>query len=124
MGRRDWKAKTVNPSLKIALVLGLVGLVVLYPFIAGTRRMSEFRNVIRPGMSVEALVHFAGKPSKILRRDQPLNSATRSFKLPPLADHTALYFYPKDGTPYFNVYVFVDERMNTVSRCVVENLWW
>lgn len=86
--------------------------------------MDEFRTRIVPGMSVAELHRFARKPAHIVRRGEPLQAARRSYKLPVLDEHTAIHFYPKEGIPYFNVYVFVDEREGKVIRADIENLWW
>lgn len=114
-------------NLKAAAIIAFFGLllfVFVSPFISGRRRMTAFRTRIQPGMSVDELLRFAGKPRAILHRGEPLRTARRSFTLPPLDEHTAVYCYPKDGVPYFCVYVFIDERRNAVSSCTIDNLWW
>ena len=87
-------------------------------------RMSQFRTQISPGMSLPELHAFAGKPAKILHRGEPLQAATNSYAHPTIDEHTALSFYPKEGIPYFNVFVFVDEHQSTVIRSEVESLGW
>ena len=86
--------------------------------------MNEFRSRISPGMSLTELHGFAGTPAKILHRGEPLQAARRSYTVPALDESTAIYFYPKEGMPYFNVYVFIDERRSAVIRSDIENLWW
>lgn len=75
-------------------------------------------------MSLTELQSFAGEPNRVIRQGEPLNAARRSYIIPPLDEHTAVWFYPREGVPYFNVYVFVDEQTKSVIRADVENLWW
>ena len=86
--------------------------------------MNEFRTKIVPGMALTDLLIFASKPEKILRRGETLRAARRSYTVPALDEHTALYFFPRSGLPYYNVYVFIDERQNKVAYSHVENLGW
>jgi hypothetical protein len=117
--------KFKRSDLLIVGAIFAVPLAFLLWMVVGTfQRMDQFHGQIRPGMTVAELLTVAGKPDVILHRDEPLNRARRSYVIPVLDDHTALYFYPKDGIPYYNVYVFVDERQGTVIRSDVENLWW
>jgi hypothetical protein len=104
------------------ILLPVAGL--LSGFVSTHRRMAEFRTRIVPGMSIAALHSFAGTPAKIVHRGEPLRAARRSYTVPDLDQHTAIHFYPKDGMPYYNVYVFIDERQSTVIRSDIENLWW
>jgi hypothetical protein len=112
---------------KLLIVIAIVALPVaglFSGFVSTHRRMTEFRTRITPGMSITELRSFAGAPAKILHRGEPLQAAKRSYTIPVLDEHTAIYFYPRDGMPYFNVYVFIDERQSTVIRSDIENLWW
>ena len=104
------------------LMLSLLGF--LSAFYSTHRRMEEFRTRVVSGMSVQELRDFVGSPAQILHRGESLQAARRSYTVPQLDKHTAVYFYPGDGMPYFNVYVFVDERESRVLRCDIENLWW
>lgn len=110
--------------LFIIAVIALPGGAILSGFVSTHRSMAEFRTTIVPGMTLAELLSFAGKPEKILRKGEPLRAARRSYTVPALDDHTALYFYPRSGTPYYNVYVFIDERENKVVNSHVENLGW
>jgi hypothetical protein len=112
---------------KLLIVIGIVALFAVglfSPVVSTHRRMAQFRTRISPGMSVAELHRFAGTPAKILHRGEPLRAARRSYIIPTIDEHTAIHFYPKEGMPYFNVYVFIDERHGTVIRADVENLWW
>jgi hypothetical protein len=112
---------------KVLIVIAIIALALLMlhsPAISTHRRMGEFRTRISPGMSVAELHAFAGTPAKILHRGEPLQAARRSYTIPAINEHTAIHFYPKEGWPYFNVYVFIDERQGTVIRSDIENLWW
>ena len=108
----------------IAAVLAVPALIVLSGFSSTHQRMERYHTQITPGMSVENLVSFAGQPNLVLRRGESLNRAHRSYIIPHLDEHTAIYFYPKEGLPFYNVYVFVDERHGAVIRSDIENLWW
>ena len=85
-------------------------------------RIRSFRMKVQPGITVAALTNFAGKPDLVVRKDEALNRRAR-FRIPSLDDHTAVYFYPEEGIPYFNVFVFVDEREMLVTTSVLERLW-
>jgi hypothetical protein len=115
---------TRTEYLIIAATLAVPALVVLSLFSSTHQRMNRYREQITPDMSVESLTSFAGQPNVVLRRGESLNRARRSYTIPPLDEHTAIYFYPKEGFPYYNVYVFVDERHRAVIRSDIENLWW
>ena len=104
------------------IALPVVGLLSI--FVSTHQRMTEFRTRITPGMSVAELLAFAGQPNKVLHRGEPLGRARRSYILPPLDENTAIYFYPKEGMPYYNVYVFINEQQRAVTRSDIENLWW
>lgn len=108
--------------IMIAL-LGLPVLCLLGVMHSTNWRVEAFKTHVVPGMSVEELQRFAGKPSKIIHRDEPLAAATRSHQLLSRDDHTAVYLYSKEGLPYFFVYVFTDDRKNVVTRSVVEAGW-
>jgi len=110
--------------LVLVAIIALPVAVLLSDVASTYRRMAEYRTRLSPGTSVTHLLNFAGRPMAILHQGEPLQAARRSYTLPPLDDHTAIYFYPKDGMPYFNVYVFIDERHSTVDRTDIENLWW
>ena len=112
---------------QLLVLVGIIALPVaaLISDIASTyRRMAEFRIRLSPGTSKTDLLSFAGRPREILHQGEPLQSARRSYTLPPLDNHTAIYFYPKEGMPYFNVYVLIDEQHSAVVRMDIENLWW
>ena len=106
------------------VALGLVGYCLGGLAISGSQRMAIIRNRIMPGVGVTQVEEFLGKPSKIFHHGEPFDVATRSFRLPEIDPQTAVYFYSKDGVPYFNVFVFVNEPTLRVSRVEVENLWW
>jgi hypothetical protein len=124
------KEPVYTPKFKRSELL-IVGAIFVMPLafllwmIVGTfQRMDQFHGLIRPGMTVRELLTVAGQPDVIVHRDEPLMRARRSYVIPVLDDLTALYFYPKEGIPYYNVYVFVDERSRTVIRSDVESLGW
>jgi hypothetical protein len=110
--------------LTVMAIIVLAVLVLLSPFISTHRRIDEFRTRISPGMSVTSLHAFAGTPTKILHRGEPLRAARRSYSILAIDEHAAIHFYAREGFPYFNAYVFIDERQGTVIRSDVENLWW
>ena len=117
MRKRTW----ILVVIAAILTLPLLGFILA--FYSTHRRMEEFRTRIVSGMSVRELRSFVGAPAQILHRGESLQAAKRSYTVPQLDEHTAIYFYARDGMPYFNVYVFVDERESRVLRCDIENLW-
>ena len=86
------------------------------------QHMADFRTRIQPGMSVSDLVRFAGTPVKIVRPGGSLGLASHSFHQPLLDAHTVMYAYPKEGFPYYNVFVFVDTERDVVSGSTIEQL--
>ena len=112
-----------NRLLWITIVALLIA-GILPGFVSTHRRMAEFRTRIAPGVDVAELHNMAGNPKQIVRRGESLQGPRRSFIVPPLDEHTAIHVYRCEGLPYFNVYVFIDERQGTVIRSEIENLWW
>ena len=107
------------------ILLPLAGLV--STFFSTRRLMAEFRTRLAPGMTLAELQGFVGRPpARILHRGDPVERPNRSSAIPIIDENTAMYVYPKEGIPYYNVYVFVDERRGTVIRSDVQQLgsWW
>jgi hypothetical protein len=109
----------IAATMSAMLVLGL-----LLPLVLTHQRMAGFYIQLKPGTKVAEVLSYAGQPRIILYQGQKLEAARRTYRLPTLDQNTSLYFYPKEGIPYFNVYVYIDERLGTVTRCDIENLWW
>jgi len=107
------------------ILLPLTGLV--STFFSTRRHMADFRTRLAPGVTLAELQSFVGRPpARILHRGDPVERPNRSYTIPTIDEHTAIYVYPKEGIPYYNVYVFVDERRGTVIRSDVQQLgsWW
>jgi hypothetical protein len=60
-----------------------------------------------------------GQPDRIIGPDGKLDRA-HHFKLPPLGTNMIVYFYPKEGMPYFNLFVFMDREEGKVVHLVVD----
>src|SRR5882724_1795098 len=72
------------------LMLSLLGF--LSAFYSTHRGMEEFRTRVVSGMSVQELRDFVGSPAQILHRGESLQAARRSYTVPQLDKHTAVYF--------------------------------
>ena len=108
-------------GLLIAFAILAVPVFFFLSVIYSTRqRMSEFRTRIQPGMSVAELVRFAGKPTMIVHQGESLGAATHSFLNLSRDHHTVIYLYSKEGLPYYNVFVFIDERRNVVTTSIIK----
>lgn len=105
--------------LAVLAVFASVPLSIVY---STHRRMADFRARIQPGMTVEDLIRFAGKPAKIVHPGESLGLASHHFLRPSLDAHTVMYAYPKEGFPYYNVLVVVDTGRNVVSSCTIDKL--
>ena len=114
----------------LLIVLAIIALPVaclLSIFVGTHKSMTQFRVRLLPGITVAELHNIVGRsPAKILHRGDPLQPPNRSYTFPIIDEDTAIYVYPKEGIPYYNVYVFIDERRGTVIRSDVEQLgsWW
>jgi len=106
------------------IVIGALPLAGLLCGLIGTyRSMAEFRTRITPGMSVTELHSFAGPPGQVIRRGEPLQWPERSDTAPALDEHMAVHLYRREGLPYWNAYVLIDERQSEVIRSEVAG-WW
>jgi hypothetical protein len=105
--------------LAVLAIFASVPLSIVY---STRQHMADFRTHIQPGMSVADLVRFAGQPAKIVHPGERLGLASHHFQQASLDAHTVLYAYPKEGFPYYNVFVFVDTDKNVVSSCTIEKL--
>ena len=110
-------------NLVLIGVLGLIGYFI-YGVATLPRQMSRLRSQITPGLSIAQLHELLGDPNQILHQGEPLKAAHRSYRLPHIDHHTAIYFYPEKGIPYFNIYVFINEPKAVVTRADFENMWW
>jgi len=110
------------PLLILLAIVALPVLMLFSVWYSTHQRMVALRMQILPGMKLEEVQRFAGKPACVVRRDDPTWAAALSRKFPALDDHTIVYIYQKEGLPYFSVYVLIDERTNAVTRSVVERL--
>ena len=114
------------PLIVLAIIaLPLAGLV--STFFSTRRHMAEFGTRLLQGMTLAELQGFVGRPpARILHRGDPVERPNRSYAIPIIEENTAMYVYPNEGIPYYNVYVFVDERRGTVIRSDVQQLgsWW
>lgn len=86
--------------------------------------MEEFRTKIIRGTTIAELRSQAGEPLMIIHHGEALPEPKRAEGLPSFESNTAVYFYARDGIPYFCVYVFVDTLQGVVSSCTVKSLWW
>jgi hypothetical protein len=115
-------------ALLVVLAIIALPVICLLSVLVSTRQsMTQFRTRLLPGMTVAELHNFVGgPPAKILHRGDPLQQPNRSYTFPTINEHTAIYVYPKEGIPYYIVYVFVDELRGAVIRSDVEQLgsWW
>lgn len=98
----------------------LIWLVASIPL--GTRaRIKEYAEIVRPGMSISDLKTSVGAPDVILRHGDKLDLAHR-YEVPELDSSTAIYFYSKEGFPYYNLFVFVNEGSNIVTELVIDRM--
>ena len=113
----------MRPRLLILFAVLAVFASVPLSIVYSTRQhMADYRTHIQPGMSVADLIRFAGQPARIVYPGESLGLASHGFRQPSLDAHTVLYAYPKEGFPYYNVFVFVNTEKNAVSSCTVEKL--
>lgn len=91
---------------------------------SGSAKMQRVRDQITPGMAVTELENALGEPRQVVRGGDHLSFANRSFQLPKLDQDSVIHVYCKEGIPYFNVYVIIDEPAAKVRQVEIENLWW
>lgn len=116
-------AHIMRPRFLIPVaVVGFLASIPLSVLYSTHRHMAVFRARIQPGMSLADLVHFAGEPAKIVHSGESLGLASHRFRRPPLDAHTVMYAYPKEGFPYYNVFVFVDTEQDIVVGSTIEQL--
>src|SRR5579872_3666150 len=84
-------------------------------------RIKAYKQLIKPGMRLDELTNVMGPADRIIGPDRHLDRAHR-YNIPPLASNTIIYFYPKEGLPYFNIFVFVDEVKGEVIDLVVDQM--
>ncbi len=116
--------KTHNMVAGVVAVIAIGILVAYFFFIMPSRtnaRIEAYRASITPGMTLANLTNLMGKPARIIGSDHRLDR-THHYRIPPLDPNTVVYFYPKEGLPYFNLFVFVDTEKGEVTKLVVDKL--
>jgi hypothetical protein len=84
-------------------------------------KIKVYRASIKPGMTLTDLTNMMGRADRIIGPDRQLDRA-HHYKIPPLGSNTVVYFYPKEGLPYYNLFVFVDTEKREVTELVIDKL--
>lgn len=84
-------------------------------------QIKAYRTSIKPGMTLGELTKMMGTADRIIGPDRQLDRA-HHYEIPPLESNTVVYFYPKEGLPYYNLFVFVDTAKGEVRELVVDKM--
>jgi hypothetical protein len=120
----DVKMKIHNMVTGAVAVIAIGIVMTYFFFIMPSRtsaRIQAYRASITPGMTLANLTDLMGKADRIIGSDHRLDRA-HHYRIPPLDPNTVVYFYPKEGLPYFNLFVFVDTEKGEVTKLVVDKL--
>jgi hypothetical protein len=117
---------TNGRRILIVLLLVIASLPVFFLsiLVIETRQKMRRFEAVSPGTKTNEIVRLFGKPSKVALAGDAIPGTRRHFELRTTPDGMLVYFYGREGLPYFDVYYLVDAKSGTVSKTVVENLWW
>ena len=107
-------------------VVGAIAIVIVIVFFVSiplrTRsQIKAYQASIKPGMRLAELTNMLGRADRIVGPDRHLDRA-HHYTIPPLGSNTVVYFYPKEGFPYYNLFVFVDTEKGEVTELVVDKM--
>ena len=85
-------------------------------------QIKEYEKNIKSGMVIADLIIVAGAPEVILYEGDKLDHA-HQMEVPAVEGDEAIYFYPKEGFPYYNLFVSVNEESNVVTGLVIDKMW-
>jgi hypothetical protein len=101
-----------------------IGIVIAFfvsiPFRTGSQ-IKAYKASIKPGMTLAELTNMMGRADRIVGPDRQLDRA-HHYEIPSLDSNTVVYFYPKEGFPYYNLFVFVDTHKGEVIELVVDKM--
>lgn len=104
-----------------ALSIGtLVALLLSIPLRTNSQ-IKGYRESIRPGMTLDELTNMMGVADRVIGSDRQLDRA-HHYEIPPIGSNTVIYFYPHEGLPYYNLFVFVDMARGEVVELVVDKM--
>jgi hypothetical protein len=109
------------------LVLFFVLLIVsglVTKLLSGLSKMRKFGTAVPAGSATNEIVRLFGKPSHVVNGGDPVPGPRNHFKMTVVPENSILYFYGRDGIPYFQVFYLIDARSGKVTESVVDNLWW
>jgi len=109
-----------------AWVFAVIAIGILIAFFASiplrtSSQIKAYKASIKPGMTLVELTNMMGKADRIVGPDRQLDRA-HHYQIPPLGSNRVVYFYPKEGLPYYNLFVFVDPEKGEVAELVVDKM--
>jgi len=113
-------AKRGSPWVVVIVIGVVIAFLVSIP-LQTSARIRAYQASITPGMTLAKLTNMMGRADRIVGPDRQLDRG-HSYKIPPLDPNTVIYFYPKEGFPYYNLFVFVDTEKKEVTKLVVDKM--
>jgi hypothetical protein len=93
-------------------------------FFEGQSKMRKFKAAVPIGTGTNEIVRLFGKPTKVVPAGGSVPGPRKHFNMRLVPANRILYFYGRDGIPYFQVFYVIDTDLGKVTEAVVDNLWW
>ena len=86
-------------------------------------KMRKFKTAVPIGTGTNEIILIFGKPTKVVPPGASVPGPRNRFTMSVVPANKILYFYAREGIPYFQVFYLIDSDSGKLTEVVVDNLW-